>query len=127
MEKDDLQAIPIWQRGLGILLLALCFLFWDQDSQHFLHTVVLPLSVVIAALLITRAYLAVAMGSSAIAWLGTNAVTTTIANLYLGFAIVATAITLVLIVQRFRAHMTATHKARWEERWENRSNSKQGD
>lgn len=117
-------AIPLWQRGVGLALVALALLtpFSDQTADVHTSTLWLPIlksvALILGALLITRAILAIALATSFLAWSQVNLDSDNAldAIFFPALALAATVILCVDLVWRFRQHMQNTHEARWENR-----------
>ena len=105
-----MSAIPLWQRGVGLTCLLLALLLWNPAS-HLALTAATTILAIAGAYLATRAVLAIALGAALIALFFAELVWP------LGFAdyvlLAAGSTVLVMLANRFRSRMQATHEARW--------------
>ncbi len=110
-----MNAIPLWQRGLGLGCLLLALLLYDPVG-HLAGTVATSALALAGAYLVTRAVLAIALGAALIALFFADLTWPLAFADYVLLAAGSTA--LVLLASRFRTRMQDTHEARWATRRE---------
>ena len=106
------------QRTIGLVLAAAILFVIDPAHPGVTHKLALPLTLAVAAWLMTRSLMAVLMAAGALFalnadWGGDNAITSTI---YPVLAFASLVGCLVIVGLRWRDKARATHEERWSRR-----------
>lgn len=110
--------INLTRRMAGIALLLAALVAFRPETGGVIHQLLIPALMGIAALLITRAYLAVALATCALTAAGTQlaAEDPLLSIVYPLLSILAAGVAAYLVIQRFRGRIAATHDERWQAR-----------
>jgi hypothetical protein len=102
----------------GVVLAAVIVFFIDTAIPSAWHQLWLPLGLTVAALLMTRAAMAVAFAACALSAANTDfdANNWIVSVAYPGIAIASLSICCVIGIKRFKQRIAATHEARWAAR-----------
>jgi len=108
----------LWQRIAVALLLFACLSYLDPQSAHWLHRLIIPLGLALAAWLLTGALLAVALACFCLSLVHADLDSTQWieAWAYPALATASLGVAAVIITRRFRGHIRETHDARWQNR-----------
>jgi len=107
-----------WWRASGVVVTAVCIFFLDTQNPSVKHQLLIPLTLALAAYLMTQAPLAVAFAGLSLATIhGDLSATSWIqAQAYPFIALLSLAVCIVLTSIRFKARIAQTHAARWQSR-----------
>ena len=105
-------------RSVALIVIAMALLFLNREQTGEPWHSALILATIIAGYILTGSMLAVALASAAMAGLYIDIQSPEFAPKYLypGITVGALSVCLLVIVRRWRAHIRATHQARWQRR-----------
>jgi hypothetical protein len=112
-----------WLRGVGLVLVIIGFLTFDEQSEAPLHTLALPLVMAVGAALALQNILAVTLAITALTGIhaDTSAPDWVTSRAYPALAISGGIVIAVILTTRFRRNVTATRDARQAQRDARRS------
>jgi hypothetical protein len=105
-------------RVLGVALLAICIVAYEPAAETAWHRLWLPIGMAGAAWLMVQNLAAVCLGAALLAGIHSDpgSADWIPARAYPAVALIASIVLAAILARRFRAHIRATHAARWRHR-----------